>query len=159
MRHVAPILAFGSWGWIWDSTTVSRIDGIVHKMVRPILGRGKTGGGRVVVMTHRDPSGCIALGDRSVGLHLCWVAAQKRRDQVEEWLQRHEATYIRRLTGRQSAAHYVWDAAFVQHIAAREGAGSASVGIPGDWRHPWRLLGCGIGCASPRGRPQMRGES
>lgn len=37
-RHVSPVVAFGSWGWLWDGTTRSRVVAIVNCMIRNAMG-------------------------------------------------------------------------------------------------------------------------
>lgn len=38
VQCVAPGVAYGSWAWLWDATTHSRINGAVHKIVCCLLG-------------------------------------------------------------------------------------------------------------------------
>lgn len=148
MRHVAPILAFGSWGWIWGSTTMSRIDSAVHEMARSIMGRGRP-----------EEEWWLSWHTRTLWDARHWVVGRLGRTftkcllkhgatEWDEWLQWHETIFIRRLIGRQSVAHYEWAATFVQHVGKRGAIGTESVpvGHRDGARRERSLLGGLIGC-------------
>lgn len=121
MCNVVPIPGFGSSGWAWDPTTISRIDGIVHRIVRSIMGCGKT-----------EEEGWLSWHTRTlrearqwvIGLLGCTCAEWLLRNGATKWeerLQWDATTFISHMIGWQSAAHYAWETALVHHIGTREG--------------------------------------
>lgn len=109
------------WGWLLDTTTTSRICGTIHTLVRSIMGRGgpeEEGWLSWHTRTLRDARHLV------VGRLGCTIAEsllRKGATKWEEWLQGHEATFIRRLIGWRSTACDAWEGALRQHIARREG--------------------------------------
>lgn len=167
MRHVATVLTFGSCGWIWDTTTASRVDGSAHKMVWSTMGRSKP--------EYDEEEGWVSWHTRTLWEALgklgCTFAQWLLREGAtkwEEWLQRHEHTCIRRLIGWHRAAHCALEAARVQHAGPRMGncrrervgRPPVEMGGPGPGatldpcraEHPVSALRAALG-AAPRGVP------
>lgn len=60
-RHLSTVLTFGSWGWLCDAATKSRIETTVNRMVRYMLGHGKPEGeGRLMWHTRTLRNVCRA---------------------------------------------------------------------------------------------------
>lgn len=44
MQHIAPVISYGSWGWQWNASVSSRINGFVANTVRIMLGMRRCDG-------------------------------------------------------------------------------------------------------------------
>lgn len=61
-RHVAPVLGYAFWGWLWDKDTAARIDTTVQRILRLMM-----------KLYRWDDEGWLDWHKRSLGTTKLWV--------------------------------------------------------------------------------------
>lgn len=121
LRHVSPVLALGSWGWLWDATAKSRVDATMNRMVLSMLGHGKPEDEaplRWHDRTLREANGWISM--KLGNTFAEWILGQCAST-WGCWLCRHRLILTRRMMSWQRALHYTREAELAMACRMRSG--------------------------------------